>query len=91
MLFAVESDLQERFEKMSAFEIITDLQAVFAPQARAERYEVSKLFFSSRMDEHSSVSEHVVKMSGYVQRLNTLECKILDELVIDRVLQLLSP
>jgi hypothetical protein len=39
------------------------------------------------MDEHSSVSEHVVKMSGYVQRLNALECQILDELVIDRVLQ----
>jgi hypothetical protein len=91
MLFAMESDLQECFEKMSAFEIITDLQAIFAPQARAERYEASKLFFSSRMDEHSSVSEHVVKMSGYVQHLNTLECKILDELAIDRVLQLLPP
>jgi hypothetical protein len=72
---------------MSAFEIITALKAVFAPQARVERYEASKLFFSSHMDEHSSVSEHVVKMSSYVQRLNALECKILDELVIDRVLQ----
>ena len=39
----------------------------------------------------SSVSEHVVKMSGYVQRLNALECKILDELAIDRVLQSLPP
>jgi hypothetical protein len=38
------------------------------------------------MDEHSSVSEHVIKMYGYVQRLNTLECHILDELAIDRVL-----
>jgi hypothetical protein len=38
------------------------------------------------MDEHSSVSEHVVKMSGYA-RLNALECQILDELAIDRVLQ----
>jgi hypothetical protein len=72
---------------MSAFEIITDLKAVFAPQACAERYEASELFFSSRMDEQSSVSEHVVKMSGYVQRLNALECKILEELAIDRVLQ----
>jgi hypothetical protein len=62
MLFAMESELQKRFEKMSAFEIITDLKAVFAPQARAERYEASKLFFSSRMDEHSSVSEYVVKI-----------------------------
>jgi hypothetical protein len=91
MLFAMESDLQKRFKKMSAFEIITDLKAVFAPQVQAERYEASKLFFSSRMDEHSSVSEHVVKMSSYVQCLNAQECQILDELAIDRVMQSLAP
>jgi hypothetical protein len=86
MLFAMESDLQKRFEKMSAFEIITGLKALFSPQARAERYEASELFFSTRIDEHSSVSEHVVKMSGYVQRLNARDCQILDKLAIDRVL-----
>jgi hypothetical protein len=91
MLFAMESGLQKRFEKMSAFEIITDHKAIFAPQARAERYEASELFFSTHMDEHSSVSEHVVKMSGYVQCLNALDYQILDELAIDRVLQLLPP
>jgi hypothetical protein len=53
MLFAMEFDLQKRFEKMSAFEVITNLKAVFTPQARAERYEASKLFFSSHMDEHA--------------------------------------
>ena len=91
MLYAMEADLQKRFDTMSAYEIITDLKAVFAPQARAERYEASELFFSAKMEEHSSVSEHVVKMSGYVQRLNALECKIPDELAIDRVLQSLPP
>ena len=39
MLYAMEPELQKRFEKMSAYDIITDLKAVFAPQARAERYE----------------------------------------------------
>ena len=29
MLYAMEADLQKRFETMSAFEIITDLNAVF--------------------------------------------------------------
>ena len=87
MLYAMEAELQKRFENMSAYEMITDLKAVFAPQARAERYEASELFFSAKMDEHSSVSERVVKMSGYVQRLNALECQIPDELAIDRVLQ----
>jgi hypothetical protein len=86
MLYA-RKDMQKHFEKMSAFEIITDLKAVFAPQDRAGSYEVSELFLSSKMEEHSSVSKHVVKMSGYIQCLNALECKILDELAIDRVLQ----
>ena len=39
------------------------------------------------MDDHSSVSEHVGKMSGYVQRLDALECQIPVELAVDRVLQ----
>src|SRR3954467_15220982 len=43
------------------------------------------------MDEHGSVSEHVVKISGYVQRLNALECQIPNELAVDRVLQSLPP
>jgi hypothetical protein len=54
---------------------------------RVERYKAFELFFSSRMDEHSSVSEHMVKMSGYVQCFTALECQIPDELAIDRVLQ----
>ena len=86
MLYAMEADLQKRFEKMSAFEIISDLKVVFVPQANAEWYEASELFFSAKMEEHSSVSEHVVKMSSYVQCLNALECKIPDELAIDRVI-----
>src|SRR4051812_21615763 len=91
MLYSMEAELQKRFERMSAYEIITDLKAVFAPQARSERYEASEAFFSAKMDEHGSVSEHVVKMSGYVQRLNALECHIPDELAVDRVLQSLTP
>ena len=64
MLYAMEADLQKRFEKMSAFEIISDLKAVIAPHAKAQRHEASELFFSAKMEEHNSVSEHVVKMSG---------------------------
>src|SRR3954468_8819711 len=85
MLYSMEVELQKCFERISAYEIITDLKAVFAPQARAERYETSEAFFSAKMDEHDSVSEHVVKMSVYVQRLNALECQMPDEVVVDRV------
>src|ERR1041385_263241 len=73
------------------YRYVLDVSAVFAPQARAERYEASEAFFSAKMDEHSSVGEHVVKMSGYIQCLNALECQIPDELAVDRVLQSLPP
>jgi hypothetical protein len=87
MLYAMEPDLQKRFESMPANEIIADLQTVFAPQARAEAYEASEAFFTAKMEEHSSLSEHVVKMSGCVQCLEALDLKIPPTLAVDRVLQ----
>src|SRR3954468_10693430 len=87
MLYAMEAELQKRFENLSAYEIITDLKTVFASQAKVERNEVSEAFFSAKMEEHSSMTEHVVKMSDYVQCLNDLEFKIPDEVAIDRMLR----
>src|SRR3954464_9924634 len=70
MLYSMEAELQKRFERMGAYEIITDLKVVFGHQSKAERYKASEAFFSAKVDEHNSVSEHMVKMSVYIQRLN---------------------
>ena len=70
MLFAMEADLQNHFENKSAYEIITELMAVFAPQVMGEKYEATKLFFSAQMEEHGNISEHLAKMSSYVQLLS---------------------
>ena len=92
MLFAMESDLQNRFEDYPGpFEILEELKTMFQTQARSERYEISEKFFNCKMEEGSSVSEHAIKMSGYTQRLEQLDCKIPEELKIDRVLQSLPP
>src|ERR1041385_2049800 len=91
MLYAMEAELQKRFESLSAYEIITDLKTVFSPQAKVERNEVCEALFSAKMEERTSMTEHVVKMSDYDQRLNDLEFKIPDEVAIDRVLRSLPP
>src|SRR3954463_10878735 len=92
MLFAIESDLQNRFEESAGpFEILEELKTMFQTQARSERYETSEKFFNYKMEEGSSVSEHAIKMSGYTHRLEQLDCKIPEELKIDRVLQSLPP
>ena len=45
---------------------------MFQTQAKVERYEASSKFFICMMEENSSVSEHVFKMSGYGDRLARL-------------------
>ena len=43
------------------------------------------------MEENSSISEHILRMSGYHNHLTQLGVNIPDDNVIDRVLQSLPP
>ena len=43
------------------------------------------------MEENSSSSEHVLRLSGYYNRLNQVGVNLLDKIVIDRVLWSPSP
>ena len=51
----------------------------------------SDKYFAYEMEENSSASEHVLRMSGYYNRLNQVGFNLPDKIVIDRVLQSLSP
>ena len=68
-----------------------ELKLIFQANARIERYEVSNKFYSCKMEENSSVSEHILKMSGLHNRLSQLDINLPDEVVIDRILQSLPP
>ena len=70
MLYNLELGLQKRFEQHGAYEMFEDLKMVFQAHARVERYEVSDKFYSCKMEENSSVSEHILKMSGLHNRLS---------------------
>ena len=91
LLYGLGPKLQKRFEHHGVHQMINDLKAMFQTQAKVERYEASSKFFSCMMEENSSVSEHVLKMSGYGDRLAQLGVVIPNELGIDRVLQSLPP
>ena len=43
-------------------------------------------YFAYKMDENSSASEHVLKMSRYCNHLNQVGVNLPDKIVIDRVL-----
>src|SRR5215216_6662644 len=91
MLYGLESGLQRHFERHVAYEMFQELKLTFQANARVERYEVSNKFYSCKMEENSSVSEHILKMSGYYNHLTQLGVDLPVDCVIERVLQSLPP
>ena len=67
------------------------MKLIFQANARIERYEVSNKFYSCKMEDNSSVSEHILKMSGYNNHLIQMGVNLPDDCVIDRILQSLPP
>ena len=91
VLYGLEPGLQRRFERHGAFEMFQELKFIFQKNARIERYETSDKFYACKMEENSSVSEHVLKMSGYSNRLAELGIELPQEAITDRILQSLPP
>ena len=59
---------------------------VFHTHDRVERYETSDKYFAYKMEENSSTSEHVLRMSEYYYRLNRVGVNLPDKIVIDKIL-----
>ena len=86
MLYGLEPGLQRRFERHGAYEMFQELELVFQTNARVERYETSDKYFAYKMEENSSTSEHVLRLSEYYNRLNQVGVNLPDKIVIDRIL-----
>ena len=86
MLYGLEPGLQKCFECHRAYEMFQELKKLFETHARVERYETSEKYFAYKMEENSSASEHVFRMSGYYNHLNQVGVNLPDKIVFDRVL-----
>ena len=84
MLYGLEPGLQKRFERHGAYEMFQEMKLVFQSHAHVERYETSDKYFAYKMEENSSASEHVLRMSGYYNRLNQVGVNLPDKIVIDK-------
>ena len=86
MLYGLEPGLQKRFEHHGAYEMFQEMKLIFQSHAHVERYETSDKYFAYKMEENSSTSEYVLRMSEYYNRLNQVGVNLPDKIVIDRVL-----
>ena len=50
-----------------------ELKMIFQTHARVKRYETSDKYFAYKMEENSSASEHVLRMSGCYNHLKQWE------------------
>src|SRR4051812_10743733 len=91
ILYGLESELQKRFENFDPHDIFRELKMIFEAHATVESYEASEKFFNCKMEEGSSVSEHVLKMSRHANKLQILGIVIPNALGIHHVLQSLPP
>ncbi|KAK8585384.1 hypothetical protein V6N13_076258 [Hibiscus sabdariffa] len=90
MLATMTPELQKQHEDMVAYEMIQNLKDIYEGQAHQERYETSKALFQCKMSEGAQVGAHVIKMMGYMQKLEKLGFALNNELAIDVILQSLS-
>ena len=60
------------------------LEFVFQAHARVERYETSDKYFAYKMEENSSTSEHVLRLSEYYNHLNQVGVNLPDKIVIGK-------
>ena len=91
MIYGLESGFQRCFECHRPNEMFQEWKLIFEANARVEIYEVSSKFYSCKVEENSSVSEHILRMSEYHKHLTQLGVNLPDNSVIDRVLQSLPP
>ena len=86
MLYSLESGIQDSLKRHGAYKMFQELKLVFQTHTRVKRYETSDKYFAYKMEENSSTSEHVLRMSEYYNRLNQVGVDLPDKIVIDRVL-----
>jgi hypothetical protein len=82
---------KKRFEDWGPFKTINELKNLFQQQAMAERYETSQALFDYKMAEGSLVSAHVIKLQGYIQRLEALGIPFHVDFGTDMILKSLPP
>ncbi|GJS39842.1 zinc finger, CCHC-type containing protein [Tanacetum coccineum] len=90
MLATMALELQVNYLDFGAFNLINQVRLTFQTQARPERFNAIVNLSNCKMAEGSIVSTYVIKMIGYISRLERLGYAIAPELAIDFILNSLS-
>ena len=71
---------------MEAYTIVIHLREIFDKHEKFERFEISKLLFSTKMQMRTSLVQHALKMNTYIKRLGHMGFVMDHELSINLIL-----
>ncbi|GJX65861.1 retrotransposon protein, putative, ty1-copia subclass [Tanacetum coccineum] len=73
MLGSMTPELHRQFELYYPFDMIQELRSMFEKQAGVEKFDLIQSFHACKQEESKPVADYVLKMKGYVEKLERLE------------------
>ncbi|KAL9241885.1 hypothetical protein vseg_015945 [Gypsophila vaccaria] len=82
----MEDNLQRRFISQGANNNFTTLTNEFSQNPRIVKFDCDVRFFEAKLSRGQTLSPHVINMIENVEKLESLQCKINEEIVVDHIL-----
>ncbi|GKC29439.1 retrotransposon protein, putative, ty1-copia subclass [Tanacetum coccineum] len=86
ILGSMTPELYRQFENSSPYDMIRELKSMFEKQAGVERFDLIQTFFACKQEEGKSVSSYVLKMKGYVEKLECLSYVLPQDISVGLIL-----
>lgn len=90
MLVSMNPEIQKNLEELTTFEMLRELKTMFQQQAEQELFETVKSFHVCKQEDGQSVSSYVLKMKGYLDRMERLGYPMPQVLGVSLILTSLS-
>lgn len=91
MLASMNNELQRSHSEMKVDAMLLHLKELYGEHSRSSRYSITEQLFHCKLVEGNDVGEHVLKMIGWIERLESLDFYMDAELQNDLILQSLPP
>ncbi|GJX85343.1 putative RNA-directed DNA polymerase [Tanacetum coccineum] len=86
MLGSMTPELHRQFEMMYPYDMIHELRSMFEKQAGVEKFDLIQSFHACKQEEGKPVADYVLKMKGYVEKLERLGYVLPQDITVGLIL-----
>ncbi|GKB62211.1 hypothetical protein Tco_0918397, partial [Tanacetum coccineum] len=86
MLGSMTPELHRQFELYYLYDMIQELRSMFEKQAGVEKFDLIQSFHACKQEEGKPVADNVLKMKGYVEKLERLSYMLPQDITVVLIL-----